>query len=210
MKCTDEAEPISRRRLLHQTVGAALAGWAGHSIWLAAAEGGKSMEKQVATHSIQPAGSFPNNPRLPLLVYPQAVQGGASAFEALFTQQGWGNNWRNGIFDIHHYHATAHEFIGVYEGAAKIQFGGPKGPVVSVKAGDAVVIPAGVAHKRVAAEGGFRVVGAYPAGQSPDMMYGRKGERPEADKTIARVALPKSDPLHGAEGPLLKHWKKDA
>lgn len=38
------------------------------------------------------------------------------------------------------------------------------------------------------------------------MNYGGAGERPHADENIARVALPKMDPLYGAGGPLLQKW----
>ncbi|HEX6110927.1 MAG TPA: hypothetical protein VFZ10_01380, partial [Geminicoccaceae bacterium] len=50
------------------------------------------------------------------------------------------------------------------------------------------------------------VVGAYPRGQSFDLCRGRPEERPQAVENIARVPLPDSDPLYGAEGPLVQHW----
>lgn len=74
--------------------------------------------------------------------------------------------------------------------------------------GDVVVIPAGVAHKNLGASPGFALVGAYPAGQLWDMMYGKPGERPRADENIARVPLPEADPVYGAGGPLLAHWRE--
>ncbi len=113
---------------------------------------------------------------------------------------------RDGIYSYHHYHSTAHEVLGVYQGGATVQFGGEKGPAVSVAAGDVVVIPAGVAHKLLDVPGSLRVVGAYPAGQSWDMNYGREGERPAADRNIAAVPAPEQDPLYGAEGPLVELW----
>ena len=51
------------------------------------------------------------------------------------------------------------------------------------------------------------MVGAYPAGQSPDMCYGKAGERPQADDRIAKLSLPDLDPVYGAEGPLTEFWK---
>jgi uncharacterized protein YjlB len=80
--------------------------------------------------------------------------------------------------------------------------------MLSVQAGDVVIIPAGVAHKNLGSSGDFRVVGAYPHGQSPDMQYGKSGERPSADEAIAATSLPKADPVYGVSGLLIKHWNK--
>ncbi len=84
------------------------------------------------------------------------------------------------------------------------------GQLLKLEAGDALVIPAGVAHKNEGASGDFRVVGAYPDGTGPDMQYGRPGERPASDRNIAGVPLPGGDPVHGREGPLLRLWKRSA
>ena len=75
-----------------------------------------------------------------------------------------------------------------------------------VQAGDVAVIPAGVAHKRIYSSGDFSVVGAYPKGQMWDMCYGREGERPGTDRTIASVPHPRTDPVHGKQGTLLEIW----
>ncbi len=155
-------------------------------------------------------GRFPNNHLCPLLVYPDAVRlsGGPSAVpvEELFHRHKWGSSWRNGVFSYHHYHSTAHEALGVYSGSAAVQLGGEHGIVCNVNAGDVVVIPAGVAHKKLKSSGDFRVVGAYPVGQSPDMCYGKEEERPGADENIARVPRPEADPVFGGSGPLQSLW----
>jgi uncharacterized protein YjlB len=131
----------------------------------------------------------------------------AAAFEALFDANGWGGaSWRNGLFQVHHYHSTAHEVLGVYSGKVRIQLGGPTGTAVDVHAGDVVVIPAGVAHKSLGASADFRVVGAYPAGTSPDLNYGKRGERPDTDRNIARLAVPAADPVEGKGGTLVAQW----
>ncbi len=109
---------------------------------------------------------------------------------------------------MHHYHSTAHEALGVYAGSARVQLGGESGPVFEIRAGDVVVIPAGVAHKRVASTAEFGVVGAYPDGQRPDMCYGSDGERPGTDENIRRVPAPRKDPVFGDEGPLLDVWMR--
>ena len=160
--------------------------------------------------SLTENGFLPNNARLPLLKYNTAVQPDdrdpASAFERRFHGNRWVQSWRNGVYGMHHYHSTAHEVLGVYAGEAVVQFGGEGGPEVSVQAGDVVVIPAGVAHKRIRSSGDFGVVGAYPEGQVYDMCYGRVDERPRADQNIARVPGPPTDPVYGESGPLLELW----
>jgi uncharacterized protein YjlB len=166
----------------------------------------------VLAHSLKDDGIYPNNERLPLLAYQAALRlpehNPAAVFEALFGTHQWSGSWRNGVYGTHHYHSTAHEVLGVYGGAAQVQFGGEQGVVLSVSAGDVVVIPAGVAHKNLGASGDFRVVGAYPRGQRWDLCYGEPGERPGADQNIARVPLPEADPIYGTNGPLIEHWSK--
>ncbi|MEF8793868.1 hypothetical protein [Thiohalorhabdus sp.] len=164
---------------------------------------------RVTAYPLEADGPFPNNPALALLVYAGAFRlpesDPAGAIERLFEAKGWPPAWRFGVFDFHHYHSTAHEVLGAFSGSARLQFGGPAGVEVAAEAGDAIVIPAGVAHKCLSAQG-FRVVGAYPRGQDFDMNRGEPGERPAADHHIAAVPLPDADPVLGADGPLLRHW----
>lgn len=177
--------------------------------------GGRLQDMVRSEHVLQKRlkddGFFPNNERLPLLAYQAALalprSDPASTVENLFASNGWSGSWRNGIYDFHHYHSTAHEVLGVYCGSAKVQLGGEKGITLTVRRGDVVIIPAGVAHKNQGASSDFRVVGAYPSGTRPDMCYGKAGERPRADERIAGVSLPRMDPVYGAEGPLVELWK---
>jgi uncharacterized protein YjlB len=81
------------------------------------------------------------------------------------------------------------------------------GKNVEVHAGDAIVIPAGVAHHNVGASNDFGVVGAYPCGRSWDLLRGLPGERPKADHNIAALPIPENDPIYGVEGPLREIWK---
>lgn len=127
----------------------------------------------------------------------------------LFSENGWGISWKNGIYSVHHYHSTAHEVLGIYTGWASVQVGGDSGIIMEVKTGDVVVIPAGVAH-RLVDSGSLGVVGAYPAGQQWDMQYGNQGERPGTDHAIARVPLPRADPVLGPRGPLTDLWTRRA
>lgn len=160
----------------------------------------------VETHHFADDGTFPNNPSLPVLVYRQAVDGEVGTLERVFRAHNWRGQWRNGIFSYHHYHSTAHEVLGVARGSARVQLGGPEGATFDVEAGDVLVLPAGVAHKNLGADPDFLVVGAYPEGQDWDLLRGRPGERPEADRNIERVPLPSQDPVYGLEGPLVNHW----
>jgi uncharacterized protein YjlB len=162
----------------------------------------------VQTYLFADDGRIPNNPTLPLLVYPQALRDAdlVSALQARFTANGWGGIWVNGVYSYHHYHSTAHEVLGIARGTASIVFGGPQGRALDVSAGDVVVVPAGVGHCRVNASPDFRVVGAYPAGQTWDLRTGEPGERPHVLDNIRAVPLPRTDPVEGPNGPLLTLW----
>lgn len=164
---------------------------------------------RVATWHLADDGTFPNNPDLPLIVYEGAFHlppgDPAGAIEALFQAHHWPPAWRFGVFNFHHYHSTAHEVLGVFAGSARLLFGGPEGATIEARAGDAIVIPAGVAHKCLISKC-FRVVGAYPQGQDFDMQRGAPGERPAADRRIAAVPLPAADPVLGPNGPLTREW----
>lgn len=146
-------------------------------------------------------GLVPNNPRLPLIVYrgalPADTAGAEARIEAVFGANGWSNGWVNGIYPFHHYHATAHEVLGLARGWAEVQFGGPKGPRVTVEAGDAVLIPAGVGHCRIDGSDDLSVVGAYPGGADWDLKRATPAERLSALPLIARVPAWLRDPVTG-------------
>jgi uncharacterized protein YjlB len=164
----------------------------------------------VHAHVLADDGVIPNS-RLPLLVYEQAADLGGvdppAAVEATLRANEWGHGWRNGVFPYHHYHSTAHEVLVVYAGAARVQLGGERGIVTTLNPGDVLIIPAGVGHKNLGASPDFRVVGAYPRGQTWDICYGKPSERPRSDENIARVPVPTADPIFGRQGPLLAHWR---
>lgn len=130
----------------------------------------------------------------------------ADRFEALFAKNGWTGAWRNGLYRTHHYHSTAHEALGVFRGSVSVRLGGPAGTLLELRAGDALVIPAGVAHKNEQQSQDFAVLGAYPSGTGPDMMYGQPGERPESDRRISSLRVPELDPVSGARG-LPELWR---
>jgi len=162
----------------------------------------------LALELFEDDGVFPNS-RLPLMLYRAAIAPEAASpetLEALFAAGGWLPAWRSSVFTYHHYHSTAHEALGIAAGSARLMLGGPKGREFDVAAGDVIVIPAGVVHLRLSSSPGFLVVGAYPPGQIWDLLRGETGERPTADQNIARVPLPKSDPVAGENGPLVREW----
>src|ERR1700761_8179060 len=121
-------------------------------------------------------GAIPNS-ELPLLVYRQAVPADAAAIERVFAANAWPPAWRDGVHPFHHFHSTAHEALGVARGEATVLFGGPSGSVLTVAAGDVVVIPAGVAHCNQGQSDDLLIVGAYPVNAArPDLRRGAANE----------------------------------
>lgn len=163
----------------------------------------------IETFVIDDDGVFPGN-ALPVVLYRKAITPGhhdpAQGFIDRFESNGWGNAWRNGIFDFRHYHATTHEVLGCARGNVRVELGGPDGREVDLHAGDIVVLPAGTAHMNLGHSADYLIVGAYPPGRSADMCYGKEDERPQADREISALPLPHTDPVFGEEGPLLEAW----
>jgi uncharacterized protein YjlB len=156
-------------------------------------------------------GIVPNNPRLPLLVYPSAVKcppafDPAVVIDFLFETNGWKRSWRDTVYDFVHYHSQIHEVMGVARGSATIEFGGITGRVLSVKGGDVVVLPAGTGHRLIESSRDFLVVGAYPEQGTYDECTDTR-DRLDAAKRIAKVRKPTKDPVYGANGPLIRAWR---
>lgn len=168
--------------------------------------------QNIKTLLISENESFPNNDSLPLIIIEKAFSPQdkdlVQTIESTFHQNGWENSWRNGIYTFHHYHSTAHEVLGLYSGWVKAQFGGPDGQIAAAKAGDIIIIPAGVSHKNLDQSLELRCVGAYPEGQSPDMQYGKPGERPQTNQNVRSVPMPETDPVYGKDGKLLEIWEQ--
>lgn len=121
----------------------------------------------------------------------------ALAFESLFARHGWPPAWRAGLYEAHHYHASAHEVLGIYAGWVNARLGGPGGVSVTLRAGDVLLIPAGVAHCNDGQSPDFRAVGAYPRGMRPDMRYGREAQRATDLARTAALPPPEPDPVLG-------------
>jgi uncharacterized protein YjlB len=158
-------------------------------------------------------GVIPNNPALPLVLYRSPVRlahafDPAAVFEELFERNGWGDSWRNGIYDYAHYHSRIHEVLGIARGRCRVRFGGEKGRELNLKAGDVVILPAGTGHQRLDGTKDLLVVGAYPPVGSYDECRTSAKEHDRALATIPKVGRPRKDPVYGAAGPLMQSWRR--
>jgi uncharacterized protein YjlB len=165
---------------------------------------------EPSTFVFEDDGLVPNN-RLPFLIYQRAidVDNGhpEKTIEGLFGANGWGEMWRNGVYDYLHYHSTVHEVLGVARGQAHVRFGGDRGKEIDLSAGDVAILPAGTGHQCLSASEDFCVVGAYPPGPAMQITRPTPENHAKALKTIPEVKLPKTDPVMGHEGPLVRLWK---
>lgn len=153
-------------------------------------------------------GIIPNN-RLPVIVYRQVtdVQDKSDWLEKCFKANGWANNWRDIVLPYDHFHSTTHEVLGMGKGTVTLHIGGEKGLDMEVSAGDVLILPAGVGHYAVSEHKNYEMVGGYPDGKGWDLLTGTSEEREKAIPQIEKLPIPKTDPVFGIEGELLKLWK---
>jgi uncharacterized protein YjlB len=114
----------------------------------------------------------PNSPHgFPVLIYRSAVPTDATPTSVCKIIEP--NNWlKGGVFKhygAHHFHSVTHECYAVFKGHSKLLLGrGPLDPadeddlVVDLKEGDAIVLPAGVAHCSLESSQDYEYVGLYP------------------------------------------------
>ncbi len=156
--------------------------------------------------------NFPNN-RLPVLIYkavfhlPKQKNRACDIIQAIFLRNGWGNTWRNGIYDFHHYHGNTHECLGIAAGTANVILGGPNGKRTTLQQGDLLILPAGTGHKCSKASPDFMCVGGYPQSKNYDINHGTAEELEKAFPIIQKLPVPEKDPVFGNEGFLKSYWK---
>lgn len=138
--------------------------------------------RRVRKIYFEKAEDVPNS-ILPVLLYrsvlPLHAAGKGNAFRDRFKSAGWTGIWTDTIYDYTHFHSNAHEVLGIAEGRVTLRLGGNEGLLFRLKAGDMLVLPAGVGHCRLGLDDGLKVIGAYPRGQSHyDMKTSRPGLSP--------------------------------
>jgi uncharacterized protein YjlB len=143
------------------------------------------------------------NSTLPALLFrgvlPRNSAGKVRRFRAIFKRNGWIGEWTDTIYDYTHFHSNAHEVLGIAKGVVTLQLGGETGRRFRLKAGDMLILPAGIGHRRVGDDEGLKVVGAYPRGQA-QFNIKRSG------RALPKVVLPATDPFYGEDGPLVHFW----
>ncbi|MCB2053226.1 MAG: cupin domain-containing protein [Geminicoccaceae bacterium] len=166
-------------------------------------------EPRVDSRRFAPGHGVPNHPTLPAVILRRALTPPMDTreLERLLAAHGWGGTWLWEVFPYHHYHPDAHEVLTVVRGSARLMLGGAGGSIFEVEAGDVVVLPAGTGHEQVEKSGGFQVCGAYPRGQENySTIRAEAGFDEGIIRQIARVALPRADPIYGIDGPLMNCW----
>jgi uncharacterized protein YjlB len=130
----------------------------------------------------------------------------ASAIEALVSQHGFKPQWRYPMFDFDHFHSTTHELLVPFRGRATLVLGGTES--IDVKAGDVILLPAGVAHRAEKTEGEFYMVGSYPSGakQWDTCRGGEEGVEDRIKKL--QTGGVNMDPVYGLEkdAPVMRAW----
>ena len=165
---------------------------------------------QVSRYQLPAFKGLPNTSiqGKPLLIYHAVfVPADASQIEShLYSIGEVIPKWRYTMYSTTHFHSTTHEVLSISSGSARLCFGGDENPgriEVDVRAGDVIVVPAGVAHRLLEDKGAFQMVGSYPIDKTWDMCYGGAGEeeKVEAIKTLGWFTR---DPIYSVEGPALE------
>ena len=153
-------------------------------------------------------GIVPNN-TLPVILYQKVTDAeDCSAWlENRFRENKWLNNWRDNILPYDHFHSNTHEVLGLGRGSVSLKMGGTNGLILSLSAGDVVILPAGVGHYSVSEHTDYEFVGGYPNGVEWDLKTGLEpGERAQILQSISAVEMPELDPIFGQEGILFEKW----
>ena len=166
---------------------------------------------QIETYLLAEHGWVPNNAKLPVILYRQAMtpasrEEAAAAFEDRFQQHGWPAQWRDGVYDYHHYHSTAHEVLGVAAGSATLMIGGPDGREIEVTAGDALLKAAPLAQLHHQVHEALLVGGGGVAQQGHDVRVAAGPARGGCAEPLPALDLV-LDELRTRRSPAPKHKK---
>lgn len=158
----------------------------------------------VVSELLAPTNLFPNNSKLPLLVYKGAFalrpDDTPEVIKARFAENGYHTLWEGDVYEFDHFHANTHEVLAVFSGHADIVFGGQH--CIEVNRGDVMIIPAGVAHRKTKSSDNFLCIGAYPENQKPDIQLKYDTGKPVR---TSEVPVPEKDPVYGAD---VTHFEK--
>ncbi|CZT04318.1 uncharacterized protein RAG0_10818 [Rhynchosporium agropyri] len=171
-------------------------------------------------YSIRTSTSHVPNSPLPVLVYRAALPANPTPESTYARIEP--NKWlKGGIFKhcgAHHFHSVTHECYAVFKGHSRLLLGrGPLDPeakddvVVKLGMGDAIVLPAGVAHCSIESSQDYEYVGLYPEGSPRWDNNFCKADEDETSQKVANaraVPIPDSDPIFGIGGPLIDIWRK--
>jgi uncharacterized protein YjlB len=163
------------------------------------------------TYFFSDDGVIPNNV-LPVILYRQVVDSVDCSdwLEERFKENMWLNNWRDVVLPYDHFHSNTHEVLGLGRGSVSLKIGGAHGQIIDLRAGDVILIPAGVGHYSIVTHTDYLFVGGYPNGQAWDLKTGLEEEdRSQIIQSIAGVELPEKDPVLGNEGLMFEKWVRE-
>jgi uncharacterized protein YjlB len=164
--------------------------------------------RRIAAFRFRDDGFIPNNSWFPVVVYRSAVKpsrslDSAAVWEALFL-----NPTAGAIPGATGYTISPLPLANSRSaGSAIVRLGGNKGRIVKLKAGGAVVIPAGTGHQCLSASETFVAVGTYPPKGTYDASGPTVDEHDRNVKEMRKLGRPRKDPIFGSHGPSPKAWK---
>ncbi|TRM57606.1 hypothetical protein BD626DRAFT_514433 [Schizophyllum amplum] len=121
-----------------------------------------------------------------------------SDIEQLVSKNGFEPSWRYGMFPFDHYHSNVHELLIPYKGTATLMLGTTT--TLSVQPGDALLLPASMAHRCVESSSDYSMVGSYPRGASQwDTCRGGEQGAEERIRSLGKTGV-EVDPVYGQKG----------
>ncbi|RII08376.1 hypothetical protein CUC08_Gglean007786 [Alternaria sp. MG1] len=167
-------------------------------------------------YALSSSTHVPNN-ILPALIYRDVlpVPVNPELSKRLCERNGWEKRGEWGEITIPHFHPNTHECYAIIRGSSRLALGRSKehdamdGIEVNVRTGDVIVIPAGVSHRSIESEEGFRYIGVYPKAAPRWRNNHCEGDEPmdALCLEVSNVPIPDSDPVFGTNGPLCQIWK---